>query len=139
MTNSIIKLVFFKNLLMSDIIKGRRRDTPQQFLVCNHQLSSDYYLNLIITNSFLQAHMSHMSIVYIRNCQDGRRLDRLSLKNLCAKMILIRLLVKAKGRQDIRVFQSVLMTIIRQTSGASAADVAGIRSSRAGGCQNRQK
>lgn len=79
-----------------------------------------------------------MSIIYTENCQGGHGLDRLSFKKLCAKLILIRLLVKAKGRQNIRIFQSVPLTIIRQTSGASAADVAGIRSRRAGGCQDRQ-
>lgn len=78
-------------------------------------LLSGYYLNLIIT--------------VLMSCRSTR------LEETLWEMILIRLLVKVKGRQSIRIFQSVLTTIIRQTSGAPAA---GIRSSGGGGCQTRQ-
>ncbi len=129
----IIKLV--KKLLMSNrhIIKGRRQATRMTLAMIKFEwksqmqqkkLLSGYYLNLIIT-----VLMSCMSIV---SCMSTR------LEETLWQMILIRLLVKVKGRQNIRIFQSVLTTIIRQTSGASAADVAGIRSSGGGGCQTRQ-
>lgn len=84
----------------------------------NHKLLSGYYLNLIIA--------------VLMSCMSTR------LEETLWQMILIRLLVKVKGRQNIRTFQSVLTTIIRQTSGAAAADVTGIRSSGGGGCQTRQ-